>query len=113
MDNFTIGINDLTTDLLGANRDNSSYSSNNIAVHKAISYITKKVHSFGKEITLAGYLNPELFEFAKSIGVDNINIHYNEIPLFFPNQDALFFTEPYNNMKAKYKEIKRERKKYE
>ena len=109
IDNFTIGVNDLTTNLLGANRDNPVYSNNNIAVYKAILYITKKVHSFGKKVTLAGYLNEDLLKFAQTNGVDIINIHYNEIPLFFKEEDQEFFTSHYNTIKKNYKELKLQR----
>lgn len=103
IDNFTVGVNDLTTTLLGANRSLDIYSINNPAVYKAIETIVKKVHSFGKEITLAGYLNKEMKKFAEDIGVDIINVHYNEIPLMFDNQDEEFFTSHYKNIKENYK----------
>lgn len=111
INNFTIGINDLTTNILGANRDNEAYRNNDIAILKAIDYITKKVHSFGKEVTVAGYLNAELLENVKKINVDIINIHYNEIPLFFKDQDSAFFTSHYKNIKDNYKSIKLQRNK--
>lgn len=107
--NFTIGINDLTTNILGAYRENDAYNNNSIAILKTLNYIVEKVHSFNKKVTIAGYLNHILLENAKKIGIDIINIHYNEIPLFFDNQDELFFTSHYKNIKDNYKNIKLQR----
>lgn len=109
VDNYTIGVNDLTTNILGVKRDLEIYNINDPAVYKAIEYIVEKVHSFGKKVTLAGYLNREMQKFAENIGVDIINVHYNEIPLLFDTDAPNFFTEYYDNLKANYKEIKRVR----
>lgn len=109
IDNYTIGINDLTSNILGAKRDIDAYSINNEAVYKAIEYIVKKIHSFGKKITVAGYLNKEMLEFALKIGVDIINVHYNEIPILFDAQDNNFFEQHYNNIKTNYKNLKKEK----
>jgi len=106
IDNYTIGINDLTTNILGAKRDLDVYNVNDPAVHKAIEYIVKKVHSFSKKVTLAGYLNKETHEFARNIGVDIINVHYNEIPILFDTENPSFFTQHYDDIKKKYKTIK-------
>lgn len=109
IDNYTIGVNDLTTNILGAKRDLDVYNINDPAVHKAIKYIVKKVHEFGKEVTLAGYLNKEMFNFAQDIGVDKINIHYNEIPLILDVENKEFYTNIYDSIKNNYKLIKKTR----
>jgi len=109
IDNYTIGVNDLTSNILGAKRDIDAYSINNEAVYKAIEYVTKKVHSFGKKVTVAGYLNKEMLDYVKKIGVDILNIHYNEIPILFNGQDSNFFEKHYNDIKANYKSLKKKR----
>lgn len=107
IDNYTIGVNDLTSNMLGAKRDIEAYSINNEAVYKAIEYIVKKVHSFGKKVTVAGYLNKEMLEFVLKVGVDILNVHYNEIPILFDGQDSIFFEKHYNDIKTNYKSLKK------
>lgn len=107
IDNYTIGVNDLTSSILGAKRDIDAYSINNEAVYKAIEYISEKIHSFDKKVTVAGYLNKEMLEFTKSIGVDILNVHYNEIPIVFDNENPEFFEHHYNEIKANYKKLKK------
>ncbi len=109
VDNYTIGVNDLTSNLLGANRDISCYSINNIAVYRAIDYIVSKVHSFGKEVTLAGYLNKNMYNYVMNIGVDILNVHYNEIPILFEVDDNKFYTQHYDSIKARYKVRKKQK----
>ena len=107
IDYYTIGINDMTTMILGANRDISAYQKNSPALLKAIYYAVNKIHSFGKEVTIAGYLSKEVMDYIKELGSDAISIHYNEIPLLFDNLDSDFFTHHYDNMKAQYKKVKK------
>lgn len=107
IDNYTIGVNDLTSNILGAKRDIEAYSINNKAVYKAIEYVVKKVHSFGEKVTVAGYLNKEMLEFVSKIGVDILNVHYNEIPILFENQNNDFFEKHYNDIKSNYKSLKK------
>ena len=109
IDNYTIGVNDLTCNMLGAKRDIEAYSINNEAVYKAIEYVVKKIHSFGKKVTVAGYLNKEMKEFVSTIGVDILNVHYNEIPILFENQDRFFFEKHYNEIKTNYKVLKKKK----
>jgi len=106
IDYYTIGLNDLTTMILGANRNISAYQKNNEAVLKAINYIVNKIHSFGKEVTLAGYLSKEVMDPISRINFDAISIHYNEIPLLFDNLDSDFFTQHYHDIKENYKKAK-------
>ena len=109
VDYYTIGVNDLTTMILGANRDISAYRKNDLAVRRAIKYAVEKIHSFGKEVTIAGYLNKELRDFAEEIHADNVSIHYNEIPLIWDNLDEKTFSSHYKEIKRKYKEKKKEK----
>ncbi len=110
IDNYTIGMNDLTTMILGSKRDISTYSMNDIAVKRAVEFIIEKIHSLNKKITLAGYLNEETLKYAENMGIDRINIHYNEIPLFFDTNTPEEYTKQYDEIKKVYKRIKEERK---
>ena len=107
IDYYTIGVNDLTCFLLGAKRDIPAYQKDNPAVVKAISYAVNKIHSFGKEVTLAGYLSKSVLEYAKELKLDGISIHYNEIPVLFDNLDSDFFTHHYDNIKSNYKRLRK------
>lgn len=109
VDYYTIGVNDLTTMILGATRDISAYTKNDESVKRAIRYAVEKIHSFGKEVTIAGYLNKELKEFAEEIKADNVSVHYNEIPLIWDNLDEEFFTHHYKEIKDNYKQKKKDR----
>lgn len=109
IDNYTLGVNDLTTSLLCAHRDLPIYSVNDDAVLKVVRLVTDKVHSFSKEITLAGYLNKDIVDFSSKNDIDIVNIHYNEIPKIYdvPNPD--FYTNHYDSIKMRYKTIKNEK----
>ena len=111
IDYYTIGMNDLTSMILGSHRDIYTYSMLDESVKKAVKYIVSKVHYFDKKITLAGYLKPEVLNFAQDIGVDRINIHYNEIPLFFDIDNPNLYTYHYEQIKETYKQRKKERSK--
>lgn len=83
---------------------------NDIAVKRAVEFIIEKIHSLNKKITLAGYLNEETLKYAENMGIDRINIHYNEIPLFFDTNTPEEYTKQYDEIKKVYKRIKEERK---
>lgn len=114
IDNYTIGLNDLTTLILGADRDKKNfYSMNDIAVRDMIKYATDKVHGFGKKITVAGYLSQEVVKSCEELGVDKCNIHYDLIPEIFrdvPNPEK--FAIQYRTMKDKYNKKKEEQVKF-
>lgn len=111
VDYYTIGMNDLTSMILGAHRDCPAYSMTNESVKKSVELIVDKVHSFQKKVTLAGYLNHEILDYAEQIGVDNVSIHYNEIPMFFKTDSPEEYTHHYDEIKRVYKRIKNERRK--
>ena len=75
VDYYTIGVNDLTTMILGANRDISAYRKNDLAVRRAIKYAVEKIHSFGKEVTIAGYLNKELRDFSSLSIIEHVKLY--------------------------------------
>ena len=110
LDNYTVGLNDLTTLILGADRDKKEfYSMKDNAVKNMVKYATDKVHSFGKEITVAGYLDQDVVRYCEELGVDNCNIHYDLIPEIFkdiPNPEK--FPAQYQTMKGRYDRKKKE-----
>ena len=109
VDNYTVGINDLTSLILGAERGNKNYSKSDKAVLLAIKSILEKVHSYGKKLTVAGYMNKETHDILKDLGIDYLNVHYNEIPKVFDVQDESKYTKHYDDIKRYYKRIKNER----
>ena len=112
LDNYTIGLNDLTTLILGADRDKKDfYSMNDIAVKNMVKYATDKVHSFGKDITVAGYLDQETVNYCEELGVDYCNIHYDLIPIIFRDiSNPERFSVQYRTMKDRYNRKKNEQK---
>lgn len=106
--NYTFGANDMTSMILGADRKIDNYSKNDIAVLKTIKKTLEKVHSYGKELTVAGYIDKEFFNNLKSLDVDIVNIHYNEIPDLFNVESPEDFSSHYKLIKKNY-----ERKKHE
>lgn len=110
IDNYTLGLNDLTTLILGADRKKKEYyDMTDKAIIDVIKYSTEKIHSFGKEITVAGYLDKEIVEICEKIGVDNCNIHYNLIPKIFKNvSNPEHYERHYKEMKDRYKNKKEE-----
>lgn len=102
VENYTLGVNDLTSCILGASRDIPIYSINNPAVLEMIKYTLKRVHSLGKPLTVAGYLNKTMVEFLKEIQVDKINIHYNDIPKIFDVENPLEYETQYLNIRNNY-----------
>lgn len=110
IDNYTIGLNDLTTLILGADREKKEYySMKDNAVKDIVKFATDKVHGFGKEITVAGYLDQDVIDYCEQLKVDNCNIHYDLIPEIFkniPNPER--FSIQYRTMKDKYNRKKKE-----
>lgn len=110
LENYTIGLNDLTTLILGADREKKEiYSMNDKSVKNMVKYATDKVHSFGKEITVAGYLDKDVVKYCEKLGVDNCSIHYDLIPKIFkdiPNPER--FASQYKTMKDIYNRRKKE-----
>ena len=108
-DFYVVGVNDLTGSLLYSNRETKVYSINNPAVHRAIEFVSGKLHSYNKPVVVAGYLNKDFEIFCKD-KIDYLNVHYNEIPEIFDVEDDQFFIKPYKEMRAEY-EIRKKRAK--
>ncbi len=83
-DGFSIGTNDLTQLILGADRDSKiladlgAFDQRNEAVKQAIATIIKKAHKKGKTVSICGQLPsiyPKFSEFLVKQGIDSISIN--------------------------------------
>jgi len=83
-DGFSIGTNDLTQLILGADRDSEllaklgAFDQRNKAVKKAIKKIIKKAHEKEKTVSICGQLPsiyPEFSEFLVKQGIDSISVN--------------------------------------
>lgn len=106
--NYTFGANDMTSMILGANRKIDNYSKNDVAVLKTIKYTLEKVHSYGKELTVAGYIDKEFLDNLIELGIDIVNIHYNEIPDLFNVDSPEKYYSHYKSIKENYENKKNE-----
>ena len=84
VDGFSIGSNDLTQLILGADRDSGILNSmgyfdeRDIAVKRAISTLIKAAHKHGKTVSICGQgpsLYPEFSEFLVNEGIDSISVN--------------------------------------
>ncbi|RKD30572.1 phosphoenolpyruvate synthase [Thermohalobacter berrensis] len=84
VDGFSIGSNDLTQLILGADRDSGILNSmgyfdeRDPAVKKAISTLIKAAHKYGKIVSICGQgpsLYPEFAEFLVKEGIDSMSIN--------------------------------------
>jgi len=83
-DGFSIGTNDLTQLILGADRDSEllaelgAFDQRNKAVKKAIKIIINKAHEKGKTVSICGQLPsiyPEFSKFLVKHGIDSISVN--------------------------------------
>ena len=84
VDGFSIGSNDLTQLIMGADRDSGIlnnmgyFDERNEAVKKAISILIKAAHKYGKTISICGQgpsQYPEFAEFLVQEGIDSMSIN--------------------------------------
>lgn len=84
VDGFSIGSNDLTQLILGADRDSGILNSmgyfdeRNPAVKKAIKTLIEAAHKYGKTVSICGQapsLYPEFAEFLVQEGIDSISVN--------------------------------------
>ena len=82
VDGYSIGSNDLTMLILGADRDNDSiahiFDERNLAVKRAIAYLIKIAHRDGKTVSICGQspsVYPEFNDFLVSVGIDSISVN--------------------------------------
>ncbi len=81
-DGFSIGSNDLTMLILGADRDNEVlaplFDERNLAVKRAIKDLIDTAHSFGKTVSICGQapsVYPEFAKFLVESGIDSISVN--------------------------------------
>ncbi len=84
VDGFSIGSNDLTQLVLGADRDNDLlarmgyFDERDPAVLKAIEHLVKTAHKYGRTVSICGQapsVYPEIVEFLVKIGIDSISVN--------------------------------------
>ncbi len=84
VDGFSIGSNDLTQLVMGADRDSGIlnnmgyFDERNVAVKRAISILIKAAHKYGKTISICGQgpsQYPEFAEFLVQEGIDSMSIN--------------------------------------
>ena len=84
VDGFSIGSNDLTQLIMGADRDSGIlnnmgyFDERNEAVKRAISILIKAAHKYGKTISICGQgpsQYPEFAEFLVQEGIDSISVN--------------------------------------
>lgn len=84
VDGFSIGSNDLTQLILGADRDSGIlnnmgyFDERDIAVKRAIGILIEKAHENGKTVSICGQapsLYPEFAEFLVQKGIDSISVN--------------------------------------
>lgn len=81
IDGYSIGSNDLTMTLLGADRDNEAvakiFDERNLAVKRAIVHLIEVAHRDGKTVSICGQapsVYPEFVEFLVRAGIDSISV---------------------------------------
>jgi pyruvate,water dikinase len=81
-DGFSIGSNDLTMLILGADRDNEVlaplFDERNLAVKRAIKSLIETAHQYGKTVSICGQAPSVYQEFAKFLvesGIDSISVN--------------------------------------
>jgi len=89
IDGYSIGSNDLTMLILGADRDNETvakiFDERDLAVKRAIKYLIKIAHKDGKTVSICGQAPSQYSDFTEFLvrcGIDSISI----------NPDAAVFT---------------------
>ena len=81
-DGFSIGSNDLTMLILGADRDNEVlaplFDERNLAVKRAIKSLIETAHQYGKTVSICGQapsVYPEFTRFLVESGIDSISVN--------------------------------------
>lgn len=81
VDGYSIGSNDLTMLILGADRDNETiahiFDERDLAVKRAIAYLIKIAHRDGKTVSICGQspsVYPEFNDFLVGAGIDSISV---------------------------------------
>jgi pyruvate,water dikinase len=82
VDGFSIGSNDLTMLVLGADRDNETLASlfdeRNMAVKRSIKSLIETAHKYGKTVSICGQapsVYPEFTRFLVELGIDSVSVN--------------------------------------
>jgi pyruvate,water dikinase len=82
IDGYSIGSNDLTMTLLGADRDNETigriFDERNLAIKRSISHLIEVAHKDGKTVSICGQapsVYPEFVEFLVRSGIDSVSVN--------------------------------------
>lgn len=78
--NVTIGVNDLTSMLLGTYRNSEYHDCNHPAVLKAINHCVTCGKKAGVEISVGGIINKTLVKNCEDMGVDWCIVNYSQLP---------------------------------
>lgn len=108
--NVTIGVNDLTSLLLGTYRESGYHDCTHPAVIKSIETVIDKVRKYGQKgtvVNVAGTVNKKLSEICEKLGVDNFIVNYPLIPEVFGVEPA---TLPYINQLKEIKALTKKRR---
>ena len=80
VDNITIGLNDLTSLLLGTYRESNYHDKKHPTIQKAVMYTQNICEANKIPFSIAGYLNKEDINFYKELGVERITVNYSNLP---------------------------------
>ena len=86
LSNVTIGINDLTSLTLGAERRSANYNPLHPAVLKLVRIALETAGTHGAVAAVAGHLTRDLIEALHAIGCDNVVLHYSNLPELAENE---------------------------
>jgi len=82
VDGFSIGSNDLTMLILGADRDNETLSNlfdeRNMAVKRSIKSLIETAHKYGKTVSICGQapsVYPDFTRFLVEAGIDSVSVN--------------------------------------
>lgn len=74
--NITIGVNDLTTLMLGSYRESEVHDITHPSIVKVRDYIVKKCKDNNVSVNVAGNVNKKLKEICANVGVENFIVNY-------------------------------------
>ena len=80
VDNIIIGLNDLTSLLLGTYRETEYHNKKHPAVAEVVMHTQKICESNKIPFSIAGYLKKEEINFYKKLGVERIIVNYSNLP---------------------------------
>jgi phosphoenolpyruvate-protein kinase (PTS system EI component) len=107
--NVTMGMNDLTTFILGSHRSSDYFNNNNPAVLNYIYKISNSIKNSKNNCisAIAGNLNTNLIKFAIKSNIDKIVIHYHDIPrLIGGDFDDLKYTNRVHDIQKSFKKLR-------